>query len=48
MPSGSIDGSEMPVFLSPDRYVRCPLEATYQTAWEQFPAPLKVPLEAPP
>ena len=36
---------EMPVFLTADRYVPCPLEATYQTAWEQFPAPLKKPLE---
>ena len=36
---------EMPVFLMTDRYVLCPLEATYQTAWEQFPAPLKKPLE---
>lgn len=39
---------DMPVFLTADRYVSCPLEATYQTAWEQFPAPLKEPLEAPP
>src|SRR4051812_24806889 len=38
---------EMPVFLTAERYVPCPLEATYQTAWEQFPAPLKGPLEAP-
>jgi hypothetical protein len=38
---------DMPVFLSADRYVPCPLEATYQTAWEQFPAPLKQPLEQP-
>jgi hypothetical protein len=37
---------EMPVFLSADRYVPCPLESTYQTAWEQFPAPLKGPLES--
>jgi hypothetical protein len=37
---------DMPVFLTPDRYVLCPLEATYQTAWEQFPAPLKEPLES--
>ena len=36
---------DMPVFLTADRYVPCPLEATYQTAWEQFPAPLKGPLE---
>src|SRR4051812_4122755 len=39
---------DMPVFLTADRYVPCPLEATYQTAWEQFPAPLKGPLESPP
>jgi hypothetical protein len=39
---------DMPVFLTADQYVWCPLEATYQTAWEQFPAPLKKPLEAPP
>jgi hypothetical protein len=36
---------EMPLFFAPGRYVPCPLEATYQTAWEQFPAPLKGPLE---
>jgi hypothetical protein len=36
---------EMPIFLTAERYVPCPLEATYQTAWEQFPAPLKGPLE---
>jgi hypothetical protein len=36
---------DMPIFLTADRYVPCPLEATYQTAWEQFPAPLKGPLE---
>jgi hypothetical protein len=39
---------EMPVFLTADRYVPCPLEGTYQTAWDQFPAPLKGPREAPP
>ncbi len=39
---------DMPVFLTVDRYVPCPLESTYQTAWEQFPAPLKGPLESPP
>ena len=37
---------DMPVFLTAHRYVPCPLEATYQAAWEQFPAPLKGPLEA--
>jgi hypothetical protein len=39
---------DMPVFLTVGRYVPCPLEATYLTAWEQFPAPLKRPLESPP
>jgi hypothetical protein len=39
---------EMPIFLTANRYVSCPLEATYQAAWDQFPAPLKVPLESPP
>jgi hypothetical protein len=39
---------DMPLFLTADRYVPCPLEATYRTAWEQFPAPLRGPLEAPP
>jgi Protein of unknown function (DUF4058) len=37
---------DMPVFLTGDRYVPCPLESTYQTAWSQFPAPLKGPLES--
>jgi hypothetical protein len=36
---------DMPIFLTGDRYVPCPLESTYQTAWEQFPAPLRGPLE---
>lgn len=39
---------DMPIFLTANRYVPCPLEATYQTAWEQFPAPLRGPLESPP
>ncbi len=39
---------DMPVFLTADRYVPCPLDATYQTAWEQFPAPLRGPLEPSP
>jgi hypothetical protein len=39
---------DMPIFLTGDRYVPCPLEATYRTAWEQFPAPLRGPLESPP
>jgi len=36
------------VFLAADHYVSCPLEETYQVAWDQFPAPLKEPLESPP
>jgi hypothetical protein len=39
---------DMPIFLTADRYVPCPLEATYQTAWDQFPAMLKGPLEVRP
>ncbi|HZK82520.1 MAG TPA: DUF4058 family protein [Humisphaera sp.] len=38
---------DMPIFLTAEHWVPCPLEATYQTAWEQFPAPLKGPLESP-
>lgn len=39
---------DMPVFVEAGRYVLCPLESTYQTAWEQFPPPLKMPLQTPP
>lgn len=39
---------DTPVFLRTNQYVPCPLEATYQLAWEQFPAPLKGLLESPP
>lgn len=39
---------DMPVFLTPDRYVPCPLEATYRAAWDVFPQPLRGPPEAPP
>jgi hypothetical protein len=39
---------DMPIFLTADRYVSCPLEATYQTAWEQVPPPLRQSLESPP
>jgi hypothetical protein len=39
---------DMPVFLTPDYHVPCPLEATYQTTWGVFPAALKGPLEPPP
>lgn len=37
---------DMPVFLTPERYVPCPLEATYQQSWAVFPRALKGPLEA--
>ncbi len=36
---------DMPIFLAADRYVPCPLEATYQTTWNVFPKELKGPLE---
>jgi hypothetical protein len=39
---------DMSIFLTPDRYIPCPLELTYQQAWDLFPAPLKAPLENPP
>jgi hypothetical protein len=33
---------DMPIFLKPDCYVPAPLEATYQTTWDDFfPAPMK-------
>jgi hypothetical protein len=38
---------DMPVFLTPDHHVACPLEATYQTTWRVFPAVLKGLLEPP-
>jgi hypothetical protein len=38
---------EMPLFLKPECYVPAPLEATYQTTWSVFPAPLKKLLESP-
>ncbi len=36
---------DMPIFLTPDWYVPCPLEATYQESWGVFPKALKGPLE---
>jgi hypothetical protein len=39
---------EMPLFLRPERYVLAPLEATYQTTWDAYPAVLKRLLETPP
>lgn len=38
---------DLPIFLSPERYVPCPLEATYRTSWGVFPAALKGPFETP-
>jgi len=38
---------DMPIFLTAERYVPCPLEATYQTTWSVFPAALKSALEVP-
>ncbi len=32
---------EMPLFLEPGSYVPAPLESTYQSAWDRFPAALK-------
>jgi len=37
---------DTPLFLTPDRYVSCPLEATYQASWDAFPASLKEALES--
>ena len=39
---------DMPIFLTADRYVPCPLEATYQASWDVFPKALKAPLLEPP
>jgi hypothetical protein len=39
---------DMPIFLKPGNWVPASLEATYQTAWAVFPAPLKRLLEGPP
>jgi hypothetical protein len=38
---------DMPIFLTPDHYVPCPLEASYQVTWGVFPVALKRPLEIP-
>lgn len=40
--------TDMPIFLSPDRYVPCPLESTYMASWDAFPKALKEPLLASP
>lgn len=39
---------DMPIFLTPDHYVLCPLEASYQVTWDGFPEALKELLERPP
>ncbi len=39
---------DMPLFLTAEGYVLCPLEATYRTTWDQYPAVLKGALESPP
>lgn len=39
---------DMPLFLSPGRYVPCPLEETYLRAWEALPAVLREELLGPP
>ena len=39
---------DMPIFLEEGYYVPTPLEATYQTAWNYFPAALKGLLKTPP
>jgi hypothetical protein len=39
--------TDMPLFLQSEFYVLTPLEATYQTAWGDFPAVLKGLLEGP-
>ncbi len=38
---------DMPIFLTPERYVACPLESTYQASWDVFPKVLKASLENP-
>jgi hypothetical protein len=38
---------EMPLFLDPSVYVKAPLEATYQTAWQSTPEPYRDVLEKP-
>jgi hypothetical protein len=36
---------DMPIFLKPGFYIPAPLEATYQTTWNHFPAPMRKLLE---
>ena len=37
----------MPSILTADRYVQCPLEATYEAAWDAYPLPLRAALDVP-
>jgi len=37
----------LPIFLTPEIYVPAPLEETYQTSWENSPAPLREYVENP-
>jgi hypothetical protein len=39
---------EMPLFLTPERYVPCPMEASYQQTWDVFPQHLRTRIENPP
>lgn len=39
---------DMPLFLTEDRYIPCPLERTYQRAWAAFPQHLRTRIENPP
>jgi hypothetical protein len=39
---------DMPLCLTPEHDVPCPLEASYQETWSVFPGALKGPLELPP
>ena len=32
---------DLPIFLTPERYVPCPLESTYQASWDVFPKAAK-------
>jgi len=37
---------DMPLFLSPERYAPCPLDAAYRATWAVFPVALRGPLTA--
>ena len=39
---------DMPLFLTEDRYVPCPLESSYRRAWAAFPRHLRTRIENPP